>query len=143
MPVDILLFVTWKTRGSWHLINENKAEQLLRLLPGLAQTLDLNILELAVVPTHVHLVLRTQGSFNLPQALQRLKGSSARILNRGGENDARVYWDPGYDARSIGRRDLAVITRYFDQQARKHSEPWVGRYSIEGRDNIRVIHDAS
>ncbi len=137
MAIDILLFITWKTRGSWHLIDETRAEQLLRLLPGLALTAGVRIIELAVVSTHIHLVLRSGGTLDLPRVIQRLKGSSARIMNRGAATDARLQWDPGYDARSVSRRNMMAIRRYFDAQARHHNEPWVALFDRRPQSHTR------
>lgn len=140
--LDVLIFLTWKTRGSWHLISEALAQELLRLLPGLALTCEVRMIELAVVATHVHAVVRTPSSIDLPRVLQRLKGSSARLVNRARAADAHLHWDPGYDARTVGRRSLPAISRYFDSQARGHDLPWVARYSIDGHGRSGIVYDA-
>ena len=129
MPKDILFFVTWKTRGAIPVIDESTADELVRLLPELAQTERARILELAVVATHVHAVMRTSVRPDIPRLMQRLKGASARLLNRVLEKEPPLHWDPGYDVRTVGRRSLPAVRRYFDRQDTKHRLRWVRRYS--------------
>ena len=131
MAHSILLFVTWKTRNSATLIDENVADQLLRLLPGLAVTERTRIIETAIIPTHVHCVVSPGLRIDIPALVQRLKGASARLVNRGRESGRPLRWDRGYDVRSIGRRSLPMVRSYFDIQAQKHGFPWVIRYSLD------------
>jgi putative transposase len=129
MPIDILLFITWRVNEGHPLIDEALANELKRLLPRLALTESARVIELAIVSTHVHTVMRTNRSPDLPRLVQRLKGASSRLINRDQPHLAGLHWDRGYDARSIGRRSLDAVRRYFDSQARKHGVKWVVRYS--------------
>jgi REP element-mobilizing transposase RayT len=129
--VDILLFMTWKTLGSLASISETAADGLIELLPGLALTENARVLEAAVVATHVHTVLRTQATPDIPRIAQRLKGASARLLNRQLEPTEQLHWARGYDVRTVGRQSLPTIRAYFDRQASKHRLLWVRRYSAE------------
>jgi len=138
MAHSVLLFLTWKTRDSQPLIDEHVADQLLRLLPGLALTENTRLIEVAIVPTHVHAVVVPALRLDIPAIVQRLKGASARLVNRGRESGRPLRWDRGYDVRSIGRRSLPMVRSYFDIQAQKHGFPWVVRYSLDPyRDELR------
>ena len=135
MALDILLFITWKTWHNQQLICEKTADDLVKMLPGLALMENVRVLELVVIPDHVHAVVRTTVQPDLPALVQRLKGTSSRLINRDAVPPLKLRWAPGYDARSMGRRDLPAVQRYFDRQAAKHGFTWQRRYSIDACDS--------
>jgi REP element-mobilizing transposase RayT len=131
MPLDILIFVTWKTWRNRHVLDLQKADELNRMLPNLARAEGATILEMVIIPDHVHAVIRMNGHLGLPSLMQRLKGTSSRLINRDRDDSRRLRWFRGYHAQSIGRRDLPNVRRYFEGQAKKHGYAWQLRFSIE------------
>jgi REP element-mobilizing transposase RayT len=129
MPVDVLFFITWKTTRNWRLLTPECGDYLLALLPRLAMLERCEILELVIIPTHIHVVVRTTHHPDIPKLVQRLKGASSRLVNRDVPLDRRLRWDIGYDVRSVSRLSLPVLRAYFDRQARKHAFTWQRRLS--------------
>jgi putative transposase len=135
MAVDILLLLTWKTHANLPLLDASSADHVAGLLPLLARKARADILELALVPTHVHAIVECDARVDVPRLMQYLKGASARLVNGEASGTARAHlrWSEGYDARSVGRRDLYVLRRYLDGQGERHRTPLLVRWSAQER----------
>jgi len=88
------------------------------------------ILQLSVMPDHVHAVVSLKPSMSVSHALMCLKGGSARSLFLSHPNFRKLYrkghfWSRGSFSRSIGDADLPTVMRYVreDNDARQSSLP--------------------
>jgi REP element-mobilizing transposase RayT len=129
MAGEILFLITWKTIHNRPLVDGSMADHLVGILPKLALLEHATILELAVIPDHVHAVVRTEFRPDLPALVQRLKGASSRLINRDTAPAAPLKWQAGYHVTSVGRRSLPYVRNYLDRQASKHGFAWQRRYS--------------
>jgi putative transposase len=96
------------------------------------------LIELAIQPDHVHLVVRTNLS-TLPSDLPRLiKGRSSRLLRQAFVHLRRLpeLWSPSYFLSTAGNVSSETIARYIQQQS-EHS----GRSASTSAPNTeRPIH---
>ena len=123
MPIRLYALVTWTTLRRLPLINARVADFLRRFLPEVARRHGARTVELAIVRNHVHMLLELGGKFDVPTLLQGLKGASARVANRDGYMPrARLQWAAGYDARSVGVRDLSRAAAYLRAQNARHPD---------------------
>ena len=129
----ILLHVAWTTRNREPLITRERGEGLVELLPIIARQERCRILQMGMVTTHLHLVLRVHPTTQLPRLLQRMKGGTAYHLNRIPEGHALpLRWAKGYSVTSVSPGDLARALTYVREQARRHP-----REAIAGFDPSR------
>ena len=123
MPVRLYVLVTWTTLRRLPLIHGRVAAFLRRFLPEVARRHGARSVELAIVRNHVHMLLELPAKFDVPSLLQGLKGASARVANRDGYMPrARLQWATGYDARSVGVRDVARAVGYLRAQSIRHPD---------------------
>ncbi len=140
MAHELLFFITWKTFCSLPRIDQPIAHRLTELLPSLAIAEHGALLEIAVLPTHVHAVAEMSRFADLPRFVQRLKGASARFANRDGWSETRLRWDRGYDARSMSRGAMQRVRLYLDSQAEHHGLTLLARWSGPPRgDQARAV----
>ena len=82
------------------------------------------VIEIGVVPDHVHLLLELPPAYDVPRLVQGLKGASARLANRDGHaRHESLRWDAGYDLRSVGLKQLPQVASYIRHQELKHGAP--------------------
>ena len=77
------------------------------------------ILEMAVMPDHVHILLSLKPMDCLPDVARYLKGYSSYMVNREFKSDdleAIIDWTDGYSVDSVGRSELPRIRRYIAKQ---------------------------
>jgi putative transposase len=102
--------------------NKNLCEAILRKL---AEKHGIEIIELFVMPDHVHLVVAIPPTMSISKATQLLKGGSAYELFREKPNFRKRYpkghfWSPGNFYRTIGDVDLETTCDYVRHQEDVH-----------------------
>ncbi|OGU00679.1 MAG: hypothetical protein A2085_02820 [Gemmatimonadetes bacterium GWC2_71_10] len=133
MAHDYLLFITWKTWAGVMSIDQALAGKLAKALPSLAMAESAAILELAIMPDHVHAVVELTTRTDVPRLVQRMKGASARFANRDGWTRTHLRWERGYDARTVARDGLGRVRAYLDSQSEHHGRPLLARWTGPSR----------
>ena len=124
MPVRIYAHLSWTTWARLPLIEESVADFLLRFLLAEAKRHGTRVIEIGVVPNHVHLLLQLPPAYDVPRLVQGLKGASARLANRDGfSQNNSLRWETGYDLRSVGIKQLPQVANYVRLQEVKHGSP--------------------
>lgn len=124
MPVRIYAHLTWTTWARLPLIDESVANFLAPFLLAESKRHDARVIEIGIVPNHVHLLLELPPSYEVPRLVQGLKGASARLANRDGHSrNASLRWEAGYDLRSVGPKQLPQVANYIRLQELKHGSP--------------------
>ena len=142
----IYCHIVWTTRDRVPLIDAGLAQFLCSFLRGVATQERARILEIGMVRTHVHLLVRTRPTTHLARLLQRLKGGSAAIAGkeRHSTEDNRLRWAKGYSIHSVSPRSLAALRSYLRAQPTRHPDAgipgWGGdepEYEHAGTDEWR------
>ena len=142
----IYCHIVWTTRNRKALIDAALARFLCGFLRGVASQEAARLLEIGMVRTHVHLLVRIRPTTNVSRLLQRLKGGSAAIAGKERRAAAGVplKWDKGYSIHSVGMRDLAAVRAYLRTQPLHHPDQvitgWEGdrpEYEAAGTDEWR------
>jgi len=124
MPVRLYAHLSWTCWARLPLIDEAVADFLSPFLLAEAKRHGVRVIEIGVVPNHVHLLLELPAAYNVPRLVQGLKGASARLANRDGHaRNKSLRWDSGYDLRSVGIKQLPLVANYVRLQERKHGSP--------------------
>lgn len=127
----LYLHLVWSTRDRAPLITADRATFLCRFLRGTARHHRAYVLEIGMVATHVHLLLRVHPTTALSRLVQGLKGGSATVANRAlPPGPAPLRWAPGYSVSSVGVRSLDDVRAYLRAQPERHPAErirnWVG-----------------
>ena len=142
----IYCHIVWTTRHRQPLIDAGLARFLCGFLRAVATQENARILEIGMVQTHVHLVVRTHPTTDLVRLLQRLKGGSAAIAGkeRHSTDGNRLRWAKGYSIHSVSPRGVAAARQYLRDQPKHHPDQriagWRGdqpEYESAGVDEWR------
>ena len=142
----IYCHVVWTTRHRQPLIDTGSARFLCDFLRAVAAQERARILEIGMVRTHVHLLVRIHPTTALSRLLQRLKGGSAAIAGKERHATAgnHLRWAKGYSIHSVSPRSLAAVREYLRAQPLRHPEVaipgWTGdepEYEQAGQDEWR------
>ena len=95
-----------------------------RLRELIEQACEVNgweVLELAVQPDHVHLLLQVQPRCGVPAVVKRLKGGTSRVLRSEFPDHSeflwgKSFWAVGYFAVTVGVVEGDVVARYIREQ---------------------------
>jgi putative transposase len=123
---QVVFDLTWYTKYRYKMLKRvdffKACEASVRLA---AERHRMEILELAVMPEHVHCLVRCSAATSAAQAAQLLKGSSAhdlfelepkfRLRLRRGH-----FWSAGYHVNTVGEADIETARDYIRQP---HNDP--------------------
>ena len=110
--------LVWTTRDRAALIDLDGARFLCRVLRPLAQEHRAEILEIGMVSTHLHLLIRATPQADLPKLVGRLKGVTSRVAKQ--EAIAPLSWADGYDLETVSPAEEMKIRHYLRAQPFRH-----------------------
>ena len=117
----LLVHIVWTTRDRGPTIDQARAAYLWEHLPIIARQERARILELGMVATHVHLLVRLHPSTAIPRLLQRMKGGTANAINRHERSGApHLRWAKGYSITSVSQRNQHAAATYIRRQPTHH-----------------------
>ena len=124
----ILLHIVWTTRLRASLIDADGARFLCMTFRALAREHRAAILEIGMVSTHVHLLVRVHPLTNISTFVARMKGISSRVSKR--EQICPITWADGYNVESVSLGDEQKLRHYLRAQPYRHPEEavpdWAG-----------------
>jgi REP element-mobilizing transposase RayT len=110
--------LVWTTAERASLIDVEGARFLCRALRPMAKEHRAEILEIGMVSTHVHLLLRAQPLSDLPKLIQRMKGVTSFVAKR--DAICPLSWADGYDLETVSPADEMKIRHYLRAQPYRH-----------------------
>lgn len=95
------------------------AARLKSILLGVCQERRCELMEMEVMPDHVHLLLEVGPQFGVHRLVKLLKGRSSRLLRQEFphlKSRLPTLWTNSYFVSTVGGAPLAVIKRYIEDQ---------------------------
>ncbi|MEI2580918.1 IS200/IS605 family transposase [Scytonema sp. PRP1] len=93
--------------------------RLKELLYQIAKEIEVEIIELEVMPDHVHVLLECDPQFGIHKVMKRLKGATSRYLRQEFPHlKSRIptLWTNSYFVSTVGGAPLEVIKQYVANQ---------------------------
>lgn len=78
------------------------------------------VLELAILATHIHIVVRTPPRIDLSRIVQMMKGGSSYAASRVAGNKLGLRWTREYFVTTVSPRMLPETIRYLRSQNERH-----------------------
>ncbi len=88
-----------------------------------------DLVALAILRTHVHMLIRVVPRIDLPRLVQFFKGGSSYAGSRLPGNVLGLRWAPEYSATTVGPKQLRL--RLFDTSSGRKSIIQVSRWTTE------------
>lgn len=116
---NINYHLVWCPKYRRPVLAGNVGVRLAELLPEYVQELDGEVLDLVVMPDHVHLFASFPPTLAISQIMYRLKGSTSHQLRKEFPHlKSRLpsLWTRSYYVGTAGHVSAAIIKRYIDEQ---------------------------
>ena len=94
-------------------------ERLKNIIRQVAQEHDAEVIEMEVMPDHVHLLVEVDPQYGIHKLVKQLKGRSSRLLRQEFPWLTRrlpSLWTNSYFVSTVGGAPLAVIKQYIESQ---------------------------
>ena len=93
--------------------------RLKELLLEYAANLSVDILEMEIMPDHVHLLLEVDPQFGIHKAVKTIKGKTSRILRQEFHwltTKLPTLWTNSYFCSTVGGAPLGIVKQYIESQ---------------------------
>lgn len=111
--------VIWCSKYRRKVLVEEVGQRLKELIVGVASELRVDIIEMEIMPDHVHLLLEVDPQFGIHRAVKNIKGKTSRVL-RAEFISLRTrlpsLWTNSYFVATVGEAPLEVIKQYIESQ---------------------------
>jgi putative transposase len=113
--------VVWCPKYRRPVLVESVAQQLKTIIREVATQTRSELLEVEVMPDHVHLLVEVDPQFGIHRFVKLAKGRSSRLLRDEFpwlKSRLPTLWTNCYAVFTVGGAPLAVIKRYIENQKR-------------------------
>lgn len=98
------------------------SERLKQLLLSKSNELQCEIVEMEVMPDHVHILIKCDPQFGIHKTVKHLKGFTSRILRqefRHLVSSMPSLWTNSYFVATVGSISLDVVKQYIESQKKR------------------------
>ncbi len=111
--------VVWCPKYRRKVLIEGVDERLKELIVDVAVKHQAEIIEMEIMPDHVHLLVEVEPQYGIHRLVRQIKGQTSRILRQEYpwlKSRIPTLWTNSYFVSTVGGAPLAQIKRYIEQQ---------------------------
>jgi putative transposase len=89
------------------------------ILEEVAKGIEVEIIEMEIMPDHVHMLIEVDPQFGVHKAVKRLKGVSSRLIRKefpSIPSRLPTLWTNSYFLSTVGGAPISVIKQYIENQ---------------------------
>jgi putative transposase len=118
--VKNLVHLAHGTKGREGSIPINHRDRLFAYQAGIFKDWDSPALKIGGVEDHVHALFVLSKNHALGKIVEEVKKGSSKWMKIDGPKNAAFHWQAGYAAFSVSPSNVAVVTRYIENQDKHH-----------------------
>jgi putative transposase len=114
--------VIWCPKYRRSVLVEGVDVRLKEIIQAVAAECNSEILELEVMPDHVHLLVEVDPQFGIHRLIKLMKGRSSKLIReefKWIKSRLPTLWTNSYFVSTIGGAPLEVVKQYIEQQKHK------------------------
>ena len=111
--------VVWCPKYRRPVLVEGVDVRLKSLIVETCSKMNVDIIEMEIMPEHVHLLIEVEPQFGIHRAVKQIKGVSSRVLRQEFswlKSRIPTLWTNSYFVSTVGGAQLAVIKKYIENQ---------------------------
>ncbi len=111
--------VVWCPKYRRPVLVEGVDVRLKSLIVETCSKMNVDIIEMEIMPEHVHLLIEVEPQFGIHRAVKQIKGVSSRVLRQEFswlKSRIPTLWTNSYFVSTVGGAPLAVIKKYIENQ---------------------------
>lgn len=111
--------VVWCPKYRRPVLVDGVDERLKEICRGVAEELNFEIIEMEVMPDHIHMLVEVDPQFGIHRAVKRMKGRSSHDLRQEFpwlRKRIPTLWTNSYFVSTVGGAPFEIIKRYIANQ---------------------------
>ena len=116
---DCKYHIIWCPKYRRKVLVDDVARRLEEIIRGISKTKSVNIIELEIMPDHVHLLAEVDPQYGTRRYVKTLKGTSSRLLRMeypSLRSRLPTLWTNSYFVATVGGAPLSMIKQYIENQ---------------------------
>ena len=93
--------------------------RLKELIKSVADEIHVDVIEIEIMPNHVHILLEVDPQYGIHKAIKAIKGRTSRVLRQEFpwlRSRLPTLWTNSYFCSTVGGAPLSVIKQYIENQ---------------------------
>ncbi|MEA5501006.1 IS200/IS605 family transposase [Limnoraphis robusta Tam1] len=111
--------IVWTPKYRRPVLIDGVDTRLKELLEQIAKEIQVDILEMEIMPDHVHLLIEVDPQFGIHKAVKRFKGATSRYLRLEFpqlKSRLPTLWTNSYFVATVGGAPLEIVKQYIQNQ---------------------------
>ena len=111
--------VTWCPKYRRSVLIDGVEDRLSEIVSDVCREKEAKIIELEIMPDHVHLLVSVDPQFGIHRLVKAIKGRSSRLLRQEFSflrSRLPSLWTNSYFVATVGGAPLAVVKKYIEEQ---------------------------
>ena len=111
--------IVWCPKYRRKVLVDTVAVRLKGLISSMSQEFQVELIDLEVMPDHVHLLVDIAPQFGVHNFIKRIKGRTSRILRQEFPHlttKLPTLWTNSYFVSTVGGAHLAIVKQYIESQ---------------------------
>ena len=111
--------VVWCPKYRRKVLVDGVDARLKELIDEICHELRIDVIEMEIMPDHVHLLIEVEPQFGIHKAVKQIKGRTSRILRQEFiwlRSRLPSLWTNSYFVSTVGGAPLSVIKQYIENQ---------------------------
>lgn len=111
--------VVWCTKYRRTVLEKGADERLKEVIMEVAKEFSIDIIEMEIIPDHVHLLMEVDPQFGIHRAVKRIKGRSSRVLREEFsfvKSRVPTLWTNSCFVSAVGNEPSKEIKKYIEDQ---------------------------
>ena len=111
--------VVWCPKYRRKVLVDGVDTRLKELIDEICHELRIDVIEMEIMPDHVHLLIEVEPQFGIHKAVKQIKGRTSRILRQEFiclRSRLPSLWTNSYFVSTVGGVPLSVIKQYIENQ---------------------------
>ena len=117
---QIFYHAIFAVRNRESLITPRIKDNLYKYIGGIINNQKQKLFIINGVPDHVHLLLNCKPDVNLSSLIGEIKEHSTKFINDQKIIRGKFYWQAGFGAFSVSKKEVGVVLNYIKQQEEHH-----------------------
>lgn len=111
--------VVWCPKYRRKVLKDGIDQRLKELIHEVAAEIQVDIIEMEIMPDHVHLLMEVDPQFGIHRAVKAIKGKTSRVLRSeyaSLRSRLPTLWTHSYFVSTVGGAPLSAIKQYIENQ---------------------------
>lgn len=111
--------IVWCPKYRRKVLVDEVALRLKELISSMSMEFQVELIDLEVMPDHVHLLVDVDPQFGVHNFIKRIKGRTSRILRQEFphlKSRLPTLWTNSYFVSTVGGAPLAIVKKYIESQ---------------------------